>query len=131
MMTFSIDLFNIVNRDFTRRIKRYVSIDFNEINLLGDFDINTHYFILEIYNIIKLNYISLFYFEDDIYSIIIFLYYALVLFEPHDNLLYFADLEYLSLNVCDTKKFCMKVAISNEEFCSEIRRNYFSFNQII
>jgi len=127
-MTFDIELFRRVNKKYKRFIKRFDLIDYREINILDNFDIEIYPFFIEIYNIIKLNYTLTKIHECDIYSIIIFLYYGLVLFEPHDNLLYFSDFERLSINSKDTELLCINIAISGEEYCSKIRRIYFNIN---
>ena len=138
-MSFNIELLRKVNEKFKRFIKRFDLKDYEDMNILVDIDVHADvhadvniYFIFErIYNLIKSNYRSSIIYESDIYTIIIFLYYGLVLFEPHNNLLYFSDLERLSINSRDTEQFCMKIAISNEEYCSKIRRHFFNMDSCL
>lgn len=130
-MTFNIDLFRKVIQKYKRFIKSFNLKNYGGINILDDFDIDTYYILNKVYDLIKSNYISLIIYECDIYSIIIFLYYALVLFEPTDDLLYFSDLARLSTNSIDTEKFCIKIAISDEEYCSKIRRLFFNMDDSI
>ena len=130
-MSFNIELFKVVNSKFNTFFRRYDLRDLRNINMLTELDLNNSIIIEKIYNIIKINYIEYNRYDFDIYIIIIFLYYSLVLFEPDDDYLYFEDLQKLSLNSDITMLYCMKIATSDDEYCSIIRRLFFNMDDSI
>lgn len=127
-MSFNINLFRHVNTKFNMFFRRYELRDFKNSNMLTELDLNNYIIIEKIFNIIKINYIEYKSYEFDIYIMIIFLYYSLVLFEPHDDYLYFEDLQNLSMNPLATMHHCMKIATSEEKYCSMIRRLFFNMD---
>jgi len=127
-MSFNIEIFNAMNNRFNMFFRRYDFADFRDINMLTELEPNNYIIIEKIYNVIKIYYIKYHNYDSDIYAIIIFLYYSLILLEPDDNLLYFKDLHKLSLNSNTAILYCMKIATSDEEYCSVIRRLFFNMD---